>query len=175
MATQNPIEYEGTFPLPEAQLDRFLLRVHLGYPSGTDEVLIMDRQQKKHPIEDLQQVTEPPEILALQGAVKDIYVDPLVKKYVASLVEATRQHEAVFLGASPRGSLALYRASQGRALLEGRDYVLPDDAKALAYPALGHRVIVSPAARLKGVTAEEVVAQCLEGVPVPGVRTRRGP
>jgi MoxR-like ATPase len=107
--------------------------------------------------------------------VKDIWVDPLVKQYAASLVEATRQHEAVFLGASPRGSLALYRTSQAKALLDGRDYVLPDDAKALAYSVLGHRVIVSPAARLKGVTAEEVVVQCLESVPVPGVRTRRGP
>jgi MoxR-like ATPase len=174
LATQNPIEYEGTFPLPEAQLDRFLMRIHLGYPSAEDEVVIMNRQQHIHPVEQLEQVSDAQEILALQEAVKDIYVDPLVKKYVASLVEATRQHEAVFLGASPRGSLALYRTSQARALLEGRDYVLPDDAKALAYPALGHRVIVSPAARLKGVTAEEVVAQCLESVPVPGVRARRG-
>jgi MoxR-like ATPase len=170
LATQNPIEYEGTFPLPEAQLDRFLIRIHLGYPSAEDEVVIMDRQQHTHPVEQLEQVSNAQEILALQEAVKDVYVDPLVKKYVASLVEATRQHEAVFLGASPRGSLAIYRTSQARALLEGRDYVLPDDAKALAYPALGHRVIVSPAARLKGVTAEEVVAQCLESVPVPGVR-----
>ncbi len=173
MATQNPIEYEGTFPLPEAQLDRFLMRIHLGYPSAEDEVVIMDRQQHVHPVEELEQVSDAQEMLALQEAVKDIYVDPLVKQYVAKLVEATRQHEAVFLGASPRGSLALYRTSQARALLEGRDYVLPDDAKALAYPTLGHRVIVSSAARLKGVAAEDVVVQCLESVPVPGVRARR--
>ena len=173
LATQNSIEYEGTFPLPEAQLDRFLMRIHLGYPSAEDEVVIMERQQHIHPVEGLEQVSNAQEILALQEAVKDVYVDPLVKKYVASLVEATRQHEAVFLGASPRGSLAHYRTSPARALLDGRDYVLPDDAKALAYPALGHRVIVSPAARLKGVTAEDVVAQCLEGLPVPGVRARR--
>jgi MoxR-like ATPase len=173
LATQNPIEYEGTFPLPEAQLDRFLMRIHLGYPSPEDEVVIMNRQQRVHPVEELEQVSDAQEILALQEAVKDIYVDPLVKQYTANLVEATRQHEAVFLGASPRGSLSLYRTSQARALLEGRDYVLPDDAKALAYSVLGHRVIVSPAARLKGVTAEEVVTQCLESVPVPGVRARR--
>jgi MoxR-like ATPase len=173
LATQNPIEYEGTFPLPEAQLDRFLMRIHLGYPSAQDEVVIMDRQQHVHPVEDLEQVSDAQEILDLQEAVKDIWVDPLVKQYAASVVEATRQHEAVFLGASPRGSLALYRTSQAKALLEGRDYVLPDDAKALAYSVLGHRVIVSPAARLKGITAEEVVNQCLESVPVPGVRARR--
>ena len=173
LATQNPIEYEGTFPLPEAQLDRFLMRIHLGYPSAEDEVVIMNRQQHIHPVEQLDQVSDAQEILALQEAVKDVYVDPLVKKYIASLVEATRQHEAVFLGASPRGSLALHRTSQARALLEGRDYVLPDDAKSLAYPALGHRIIVSPAARLKGTSAEEVVVQCLESVPVPGVRARR--
>jgi MoxR-like ATPase len=175
LATQNPIEYEGTFPLPEAQLDRFLMRIHLGYPSIEDEVVIMNRQQHVHPVEELEQVSDAQEILALQEAVKDVWVDPLVKQYAATLVEATRQHEAVFLGASPRGSLALYRTSQARALLDGRDFVLPDDAKALAYSVLGHRVIVSPAARLKGVTAEEVVAQCLEAVRVPGVRTRRGP
>jgi MoxR-like ATPase len=151
------------------------MRIHLGYPSVEDEVVIMNRQQHVHPVEELEQVSDAEEILDLQEAVKDVWVDPLVKQYAATLVEATRQHEAVFLGASPRGSLALYRTSQARALLEGRDYVLPDDLKALAYSVLGHRVIVSPAARLKGVTAEEVVAQCLESVPVPGVRARRTP
>jgi MoxR-like ATPase len=173
MATQNPIEYEGTFPLPEAQLDRFLMRVHLGYPSASDEVVIMDRQQYVHPVEELSQVSDAQEILRLQEAVRQIYVDPLVKQYIAEVIEATRQHESVYLGASPRGSLALYRSCQARALLEGRDFVLPDDVKGLAYPTLGHRLITSPAARAKGVMTEELVNECLEGVPVPGVRAGR--
>lgn len=172
LATQNPIEYEGTFPLPEAQLDRFLLRVHLGYPSPTDEVLIMDRQQYVHPVSALEQVTDADEILRLQQAVKGIYVDPLIKQYMVSVVDATRRHEAVYLGASPRGSLALYRTCQARALLDGRDFVLPDDVKELAYPTLGHRIIVSPSARVKAVTAGQIVAECLERVPVPGTRAR---
>lgn len=172
LATQNPIEYEGTFPLPEAQLDRFLIRVHLGYPSATDEVLIMDRQQMRHPVDDITQVTDAGEILRLQVAVKGIYVDPLIKQYIVQIVEATRKHEAAYLGASPRGSLALYRTSQAFALLSGRDFVVPDDVKALAYAALGHRVIVSPAARVKNVTSANVVNDCLTRIPVPGARAR---
>jgi len=174
MATQNPIEYEGTFPLPEAQLDRFLMRVHLGYPSNTDEVLMMDSQQVTHPIESLGQVTEPNEIIALQRSIKEIYVDPLIKQYIVSLVDATRQHESVYLGASPRGSLALYRTTRARALLDGRDFVVPDDVKDLAYTTLGHRVIVSPSARVKSVTTSDIILSCLERVPVPGARARGG-
>ena len=174
MATQNPIEYEGTFPLPEAQLDRFLMRVHLGYPSNTDEVLMMDAQQVTHPIEALEQVTNPEEIGAVQRAVKEIYVDPLIKQYIVGLVDTTRQHESVYLGASPRGSLALYRTAQARALLDGRDFVIPDDVKELAYATLGHRVIVSPSARVKSVTSSDVVLGSLERVPVPGMRARGG-
>ncbi len=172
LATQNPIEYEGTFPLPEAQLDRFLIRVHLGYPSATDEVLVMDRQQLRHPVDEIGQVTDASEILRLQDAVKSMYVDPLIKSYIVQLVEATRRHEAAYLGASPRGSLALFRTSQAFALLAGRDFVVPDDVKALAYSALGHRVIVSPAARVKNITAANVVNDCLTRVPVPGARAR---
>ncbi len=172
LATQNPIEYEGTFPLPEAQLDRFLIRVHLGYPSPTDEVLIMDRQQLRHPVDELGQVTDASEILRLQDAVKGIYVDPLIKQYIVQLVEATRHHEAAYLGASPRGSLALFRTAQAFALLSGRDFVIPDDVKALAVAALGHRVIVSPAARVKNITSTQVVNECLTRVPVPGARAR---
>ena len=174
LATQNPIEYEGTFPLPEAQLDRFLLRIHLGYPSMTDEVLIMEGQQRQHPIEALEPVTSPAEILSMQRAVKDIYVDPLIKQYIVSVVDATRKHGSVYLGASPRGSLAIYRTCQARALLDGRDFVLPDDVKELAYAALGHRIIIAPAARVKNATAREVVEQSLERVPVPGARARYG-
>jgi MoxR-like ATPase len=174
LATQNPIEYEGTFPLPEAQLDRFLLRIHLGYPTMTDEVLIMEGQQRGHPIESLQRVTGAEEILSMQRAVKDIYVDPLIKQYIVSIVDATRKHGSVYLGASPRGSLALYRTCQARALLDGRDFVVPDDVKELAYPTLGHRIIVSPSARVKSVTPKEIVEQCLERLPVPGARARGG-
>jgi MoxR-like ATPase len=174
MATQNPIEYEGTFPLPEAQLDRFLMRVHLGYPSNTDEVLMMDSQQVLHPIDSLEQVTDPTEILGIQRAVKEIYVDPLIKQYIVAMVDMTRQHEAVYLGASPRGSLALYRTAQARALLDGRDFVIPDDVKELAYTTLGHRVIVSPSARVKSISASDIILGCLERVPVPGTRARGG-
>jgi MoxR-like ATPase len=172
MATQNPIEYEGTFPLPEAQLDRFLMRIHLGYPSQEDEVIMMDRQQHRHPVDELEQVTDGPEILRLQQAIKAIYVDPLVKQYIVSVVDTTRQHEAVHLGASPRGSLALYRTCQAWAMLDGRDYILPDDVKRLAYATLGHRVIVSPSARVKSVTAADIISECLERVAVPGTRAR---
>jgi MoxR-like ATPase len=173
LATQNPIEYEGTFPLPEAELDRFLLRIELGYPTQTDEVLIMESQQTDHPIHSLQQVTDPNEILSIQRAVREIYVDPLIKQYIAAVTAATRDHESVYLGASPRGSLALYRASQAWALLDGRDFVRPDDVKDLAASTLGHRIIVSPSARVKDVTPEHIVTECLSRVPVPGARPGR--
>jgi MoxR-like ATPase len=174
LATQNPIEYEGTFPLPEAQLDRFLLRIHLGYPTMTDVVLIMEGQQRQHPIDSLERVTGPDEILSMTRAVKDIYVDPLIKQYIVNIVDSTRTNASVYLGASPRGSLALYRTCQARALLDGRDFVVPDDVKELAYATLGHRIIVSPAARVKNVTPKEIVDGTLERVPVPGARARDG-
>jgi MoxR-like ATPase len=172
LATQNPIEYEGTFPLPEAQLDRFLLRIHLGYPSTTDEVLIMEGQQRAHPIDSLERVTGPDEIVSMQRAVKDVYVDPLIKQYIVNIVDSTRNNASVYLGASPRGSLALYRTCQARAMLDGRDFVVPDDVKELAYATLGHRIIISPAARVKNVNAKEIVDATLERVPVPGTRAR---
>ncbi|MCK9495721.1 MAG: MoxR family ATPase [Dehalococcoidia bacterium] len=174
MATQNPIEYEGTFPLPEAQLDRFLMRIHLGYPSPTDEVLIMDAQQSRHPIDTLDQVVTPAEITELQDEVGKIYVDPLIKQYIVSLANATRDHDAAYLGASPRGSLGLMRASQAFAMLDGRDFVQPDDVKALAYPVLGHRVIVSPSARVRDIDSAQIVEEVLQRVAVPGVRARGG-
>ena len=173
MATQNPIEYEGTFPLPEAQLDRFLIRLELGYPSAHDEVEMMDRQLHSHPLHELEQVCGPESVLALQAAVREVYVDVLVKQYVVSLADATRNHDSVYLGASPRGSLALQRLGQARALLDGRDFVQPDDVKAPAYPALGHRIILNAQARVKGQTTAQVVEECLERLPVPGVRARR--
>ena len=174
MATQNPIEYEGTFPLPEAQLDRFMMRIHIGYPSSTDEVLIMDAQQNRHPIESLPEVTSRAEVIELQAAVREIYVDPLIKQYIVSLVNATREHESVYLGSSPRGSLALMRVAQAYALLDGRDFVQPDDVKLLAYSTLGHRVIVSPGARVREIDSAQIIDEVIERVPVPGVRARGG-
>jgi MoxR-like ATPase len=170
LATQNPIEYEGTFPLPEAELDRFILRIHLGYPTPFDEVAIMEAQQIQHPIDALEQVTNADEIVNMQRAVREVYVDPLIKEYIATVVDQTRKHESVYLGASPRGSLALYRSCQAYALLAGREFVTPDDVKELAYATLGHRLIVSPSARVKEVAAADVVSGCLQRVPVPGAR-----
>lgn len=172
LATQNPIEYEGTFPLPEAQLDRFLLRIQLGYPNKEEEVEILDRQQYIHPIEELKQAVTVEELLAAQKAIKDIYLDPLVKDYVVEIVRRTRMHPDVYLGSSSRGALAIYRLSQARAALFGRDYVLPDDVKALAEPALGHRIIVGPAARIKDIESGAIVKDILENLPVPGAQVR---
>jgi MoxR-like ATPase len=172
LATQNPIEYEGTFPLPEAQLDRFMMRISLGYPSSEDEIAILDSQQYVHPVETLEQVIDVRELLDAQEKVKDVYVDPLVKEYIVSLVTATREHPDIYLGASPRGSLALYRTSRARAAILGRDYVIPDDVKALAMTTLAHRLIVSPSARIKEVDPRAVVEETLKSVPVPGARVR---
>ncbi len=168
LATQNPIEYEGTFPLPEAQLDRFLLRVRLGYPKKNDEILVLDRQQFKHPIEELDKVVSVEEVLLAQETVKNVYVAPAVKSYLVELTRRTREYPEVYLGASPRGSLTLYRAGQARAAMNGRDFVLPDDIKALAECALGHRVILGPSARLRDLNATQVVEELLSSVPVPG-------
>ena len=149
-----------------------LFRSHLGYPSPTDEVLVLDQQQVNHPVENISQVTEANEILQLQKSVKEIHVDPLIKQYIVALSNATREHESVYLGASPRGSLALFRTSQARALLDGRDFVIPDDVKELALVALGHRIILSPGAKVKGTTVADVVSACMSRVPVPGSRSR---
>jgi MoxR-like ATPase len=172
LATQNPIEYEGTFPLPEAQLDRFMLRIRLGYPQKSDEILILDRQQHTHPVDELTQVVSVEELLAAQRAVKDIYLDEKVKDYIVEIVRRTREHADVYLGASSRGALAIYRLGQARAALLGRDYVLPDDVKALAQSALGHRIIVGPAARIKDVEPDMIVKDILNQVPVPGAQVR---
>ncbi len=170
MATQNPIEYEGTFPLPEAQLDRFMLRIHLGYPANKDEMAMLDAQQFQHPIEELTQVVSAGDLLDAQNAVKNVYVDNLVKEYILALIESTRKHPDVYLGASPRGSLALYKTAQVRAAIQGRDYVIPDDVKLLAEPALAHRLIISPAARLKNVDPRLIVDELIHSVAVPGSR-----
>lgn len=168
MATQNPIEYEGTFPLPEAQLDRFLLRIRLGYPSAEDEIKIMSEQQFHHPIIDLEPVVTQEELVDMQEAVKQVFVSPAVKRYIVELTRATRDNLDVYLGASPRGSLGLFRSGQVRAALEGRDYVLPDDIKALAEFVLAHRIVINPAARLKNLTAAQIVKEIVQNLPVPG-------
>jgi MoxR-like ATPase len=168
LATQNPIEYEGTFPLPEAQLDRFLLRLSLGYPSTANEIDVLERQQFAHPIESLQQVVAVDELREAQADVRKVYADPSIKAYLVELVTQTRKHPDVYLGASPRGSLALFRSAQARAALNARDYIIPDDIKALAEPALSHRIIIGPAARIKDVTSRSVVRDILTSLPVPG-------
>jgi MoxR-like ATPase len=170
LATQNPIEYEGTFPLPEAQLDRFLIRLSLGYPNRLDEVAMLDRQMRQHPLTSLRQVADGRALKIAQRAIREVHVDAAIKEYVVHLADATRAHDEVYLGASPRGSLALFHAARTLAALRGRDYVLPDEVKELAGPALAHRLIVSPAARMKNMDGRDIVAEVLDTVPVPGAR-----
>lgn len=167
-ATQNPIEYEGTFPLPEAQVDRFLLRLRLGYPIPEDEIRVLERQQFRHPIEEIQQVVTVEELKSAQEAVKEVFIAPGLKRYIVELTNQTRQHPEVYLGASPRGSLALFRTAQARAAMLGRDYILPDDIKLLSVPTLAHRVILGPSARLRDLTTQQVVEEIVSGVSVPG-------
>jgi MoxR-like ATPase len=173
MATQNPIEYEGTFPLPEAQLDRFLMRLQMGYPNPAEELTILSAQQYQHPIYNIQQVVNIDEFLAAQQAIMQVYVAEEVKQYIINLVTATRTNPDVYLGASPRGSLALFRTSQARAAMAGRDYVIPDDVKALAEVTLAHRVIVGPSARMKDISSRQIVNDILMVTPVPGASVRQ--
>jgi MoxR-like ATPase len=168
LATQNPIEYEGTFPLPEAQLDRFLLRVKLGYPSFSDELRILDEQKTRHPIDDLAVVSDATELKAMQTQVKKVFLSDPVKRYIVEITRATRESAEVFLGASPRGSLGLYRACQALAAIRGRDFVLPDEVKFLAESILAHRMVTNPAARLRNLTAVQIVAEVLQTVSAPG-------
>jgi MoxR-like ATPase len=207
LATQNPVEYEGTFPLPEAQLDRFLLRIALGYPSREDELALLERavvspsawepsppsgreswpasaghlvdgaaghepDGGRHPVEALPQVVSLAELRGLQAAARAVRVDRLIREYVVGLVGATRSHADVHLGASPRGSLGLLRAAQAWALLQGRDFVTPDDVKALAEPALAHRLILAPGTRPRGLDGRVLIAELLASLPVPGARAR---
>jgi MoxR-like ATPase len=168
LATQNPIEYEGTFPLPEAQLDRFLLRMRIGYPNITDEMRIMDDQRLQHPIEALKPVVKVKDLLKAMDAVRKVFISSTVKRYIVELSTRTRQSQDVYLGASPRGSIALARAGQAKAALMGRDHVLPDDIKALAVPVLAHRIIVSPAARLRDLSSDKIVQEIVFSTPAPG-------
>ena len=167
MATQNPIEYEGTYPLPEAQMDRFFMKVSLGYPLLLDEISILKNQQIKHPIELLSSVTDQKEIRTACLAVKQIHVSSSVEKYIVLLVRETRHHESVYLGASPRGSIGLFKAGQALAAIQGRDFVLPDDIKKVAEPVLGHRLIIKPSARLHNHTPAQVIKEVLNSVEIP--------
>lgn len=172
LATQNPIEYEGTFPLPEAQVDRFMMRIHLGYPLKNHEIDMLTRQSDHHPIQDVDQVVTVEELVEAQRAVRTIYVDNLVKEYIVDLVNTTRDHPDIYLGASPRGSLALFATARAWAAMDGRDFVVPDDVKLLAESTLAHRLIVSPSARIKNVTARQIIEDALRHTPVPGARVR---
>jgi MoxR-like ATPase len=168
LATQNPIEYEGTFPLPEAQLDRFLLRLRLGYPDKADEIKVLSSQQHHHPLEDLNQVASVDSLIHAQDEVRSIFVSEAVKDYIVELTRQTRDHPDVYLGASTRGSLALFAAGKARAAMNGQKYVLPDDIKPLVVPVLTHRLILGPAARTRSVSPEGVIEEILNKVPVPG-------
>jgi MoxR-like ATPase len=167
IATDNPVEYHGTFPLPEAQLDRFLMRLEIGYPTGEEEAVIMDRQRLEHPIESVRPVISIEDVLWLQAQVKEIYVEPSVRDYAIRLSTATRDHAAVALGASPRGSLALVRCARAAATMAGREYVIPDEIKGLAKPVLAHRLILKPEARARGASPESVVEDLLASVALP--------
>ena len=168
LATQNPIEYEGTFPLPEAQLDRFFLRISLGYPDPDQEVAVMNSHLTSEPIKELEPIATPGDIVRLQQAVRTVYIDDLVKQYIVALSNSTRDHVDIALGVSPRASLAMMRGSQARALMEGRDYVVPDDVKTIAAPVMSHRLILTPAARMREATGNTLVAEVLDMTPVPG-------
>ncbi len=168
IATQNPIEYEGTFPLPEAQLDRFLMRISLGYPDFEEELAVIEQQEQEHPIDSLEAVANPKDVIGLQQAAKEVYVDRAVREYIVNLTGATRNHRDVALGASPRASLGLFRAARAMALVLDRDYVIPDDIKMLAAPVTAHRIILSPSARMRGVRSTDLVSDLLNTLTVPG-------
>ena len=167
LATQNPIEQEGTFRLPEAQLDRFLMRVNLGYPRHHEEMEMLDTQQYQHPIHELEPILSPEDVIKAQNSVCSMYIAQIVKQYIVDIVHQTRIHPDLYLGASPRGSLGLYRAGQAKAAIHGRDFVIPDDIKSIATQVLGHRVILAPGAHLKNQDTDTVLEDILEDTPIP--------
>ena len=169
LATQNPIEYEGTFPLPEAQLDRFLMRINLGYPSVEEELKIISEQEIAHPITVLESVTTPAGIVEMQETVNTIYVDSLIREYIVKLTESTRSHPEVYLGASPRASLGLFKTARALALIRERDYVIPDDVKFLAPTVLSHRIILASSARMQGIRSIDIVNNLLSELAIPGI------
>jgi len=168
IATQNPIEHEGTFRLPEAQLDRFLMRIRLGYPLLNDEIAILDGQQFKHPIDELKPVVSVKDVLKAQEAIRTVHIAQPVKRYIVELVQYTRDHGDIYLGSSPRGSLGLFRASQAMAAIQGRDHVTPDDIQTIAEPILSHRLILAPGAQLQDRDEITILNELLEKVQVPG-------
>ena len=167
IATQNPVDHEGTFPLPEAQLDRFLMKFSVGYPTLEDEMTILNRLQLSHPVNDLKAVVSSKEILACQELCRQVHVDPKVRKYILQIVHLTRHHEHLTLGGSPRASIALFRTCQALAAIRGRNFVLPDDVKMVAAPVLNHRMILKPESRLRKITADQVVSQLISEIAVP--------
>ena len=169
LATQNPIEYEGTFPLPEAQLDRFLMRINLGYPSVEEELKIISEQEIAHPITVLESVTTPSGIVEMQETVNTIYVDSLIREYIVKLTESTRSHPEVYLGASPRASLGLFKTARALALIRERHYVIPDDVKFLAPTVLSHRIILASSARMQGIRSMDIVNNLLSELAIPGI------
>lgn len=172
LATENPVELEGTFPLPEAQLDRFLLRIRIGYPSAEQEEEMLLRLQHQHPIETLEAVTTPDDLMAAMTSVRDVHVEPELRAYISGVARATREHDAVGLGVSPRGTLALFRATQAYAAIKGRDYAEPDDVKQVAHAVLAHRIIISPDARLRGRSVDHIIDEVVGqvGAPVEAVQ-----
>jgi MoxR-like ATPase len=174
IATQNPVELQGTFPLPEAQLDRFLLKLVIGYPTLEDEDVMLLRFERSNPLEQLSAVTSAAELMDIRRQVREIYVEPSVRRYILEIVEKTRINSSIALGGSPRASLSLYRASQALALIQGRDFVMPDDVKQLAVPVLGHRLILSTEAYLHNTSREEVIGNILSTLPVPAEEQSTG-
>jgi MoxR-like ATPase len=175
LATQNPIDHEGTFPLPEAQLDRFLMRLSLGYPSLEEEGKMLERLQRGHPVDELTAVVGAAEVVVCQQQVREVFVDEKVRRYLLEIVHATREHEALALGGSPRASIALFRTGQGLAAMQGRDFVLPDDVKRVAQSVLGHRLILKPEARLRKISTQAVIKEILGDVAVPTLKGRGAP
>ena len=173
MATQHPIEDEGTFPLPEAQLDRFFMRISLGYPDVDQEVAIMDQREQVDPINQIKSVCTPDEIIELQSKASDVYIDPLVKQFIVDITQATRQHPEAALGVSPRASINLMKGGKSKALLNDRDYVIPDDIKDIATATLAHRILLTPYARMREVAQETVIAAVLDGISIPGASTKK--
>lgn len=171
IATQNPVDHEGTFPLPEAQLDRFLVRLSLGYPSLEDESMMLERLQHGHPIDDLNPVVSAAEIISAQNEVQDTFVDPKIRKYILEIIHATREHDDILLGGSPRASMALFRTGQALASITGRDFVLPDDIKKMCIPVLAHRLILKPESRLRKLTPAAVIHEILTEVSVPVLKS----
>jgi len=167
IGTQNPIEYEGTFPLPEAQLDRFLMKIKVGYPSPISEVQILESQQYRHPIETLAKVVTVKDLEKVQEEVKQVYVSKAIKRYIVEIIKTTREHEDIYLGSSPRGSLGLFKVGQAIAALQNREYVLPDDIKEIAEPVLAHRMVVQPAVRIRNLTAGHIIQEIMDSLPVP--------